>query len=42
MERTEVIQIRVTPVEKRNMAEKAAAIKMTVSEWLRKVAREAK
>ena len=40
MERHEVIQIRVSPIEKKDMEEKSKSIGMTVSEWLRKLAVE--
>jgi hypothetical protein len=40
MERDETIQIRVSPQEKADMAAKSGAIGMSVSEWLRKLAKE--
>ena len=40
MERHEVIQLRVSPVEKKDMEAKSKSIGMSVSEWLRKLAAE--
>ena len=40
MERHQVIQLRVSPVEKKDMEKKSSSIGMTVSEWLRKIAEE--
>lgn len=40
MERHEVIQLRVSPTEKKEMEVKSKSIGMTVSEWIRKLAKE--
>ena len=42
MERNELIQLRVTPQEKAEIAAKAGKMSLTVSEWLRKIAGAAK
>ena len=40
MERHKVIQIRVSPKEKGDMTAKAKSIGLSISEWLRKIAKE--
>ena len=42
MERNELIQLRVSPKEKADIAAKAGKMSLTVSEWLRKIAASAK